>query len=150
MYNTHHLPQSVSIRFIRPVCLCPYLISTINIYSLWVDLHMYLYGGVPPVIIHFRLGFSMNDTIQRAWGIPMTMETSNLQTKPRLPHQGVGPQAASQALRALAIARKLPRMEKPRRVLLGTSNTNRCGFQLDHIYTLWLFNIAMGNDPFII
>ena len=29
--------------------------------------------GVPPVIIHFRLGFS-SETIQRAGGTPMTME----------------------------------------------------------------------------
>ena len=31
--------------------------------------------GVPPVLIHFRLGFSMKYTIQHFWGTPMTMET---------------------------------------------------------------------------
>ena len=30
--------------------------------------------GVPPVIMHFRKGFSMTKSIQRAWDTPMTME----------------------------------------------------------------------------
>ena len=30
--------------------------------------------GVPPVIIHFRLGFSRTKTIH-VWGTPMTLET---------------------------------------------------------------------------
>ena len=31
--------------------------------------------GVPQVLIHFRLGFSLKSTIRRTWGTPMAMET---------------------------------------------------------------------------
>jgi hypothetical protein len=88
--------------------------------------------GVPQVTIHFRLGFSMNETIY--WGTPMTMETSistnQATAAPRCrPPSGLASLASAGHCTEVA-------SNGIRGGFKGTSNKNLCGFHMDHIYSL--------------